>query len=210
MQTVLNFPDVSISLGVSEKLIWKTLPLPLPTAPQSLSLHLQVILASKKNLCLCSNTKAIFLICFAIPDEYLYLHLCYRAAGYCLKLNHKVNCSSPSYPCSDLGSLLNSFVLFMSYMIFATRPLHYLYKVVSAFYFISYCCHPTQTCKFTVGLFYLAPDRFPAWIYLAHSSLLNLWILSSAKTLLMAAQCVCVCVYTPQPHAVSASNGQSP
>lgn len=95
MQTVLNLPDVSISLRVSKKLIWKTSPLPLPAAPQSLSLHLQVIFASKKNLCLCSNMEAIFLICFAIPDEYLYLHLCYRAAGYCQKLNHKVTAFLP-------------------------------------------------------------------------------------------------------------------
>ena len=32
---------------------------------------------------------AIFLICFAIPDEYLYLDLFYRVAEHCLKLNHE-------------------------------------------------------------------------------------------------------------------------
>lgn len=99
MQTVLNFPDVSISLQVSKKLIWMTLPCPLPPPlshhPKSLPFHLQVIVASKKNLCLDSHIAAIFLICFAIPDEYFYLDLCYRVAEHCLKLNHKTTAFLP-------------------------------------------------------------------------------------------------------------------
>lgn len=93
MQTVLNFPDVSISLQVSKKLIWTISPCPSPPPLshhlKSLPFHLQVIFASKKNLCLDSHVAAIFLICFAIPDEYLYLDLCYRVAEHCLKLNHE-------------------------------------------------------------------------------------------------------------------------
>lgn len=81
----------TISFQVSKKLFgrYRLSPCSPPPIP-SLLFHLQVIFASKKNPCLCSNMEAIFLICFAIPDEYLYLHLCYKAAGYCLKLNHKV------------------------------------------------------------------------------------------------------------------------
>lgn len=92
--------------------------------PQSLSLHLRVIFAPRKNLCLCSNMEVIFLICFAIPDEYFYLHLCYRAAGYCLKLNHKVTAFLPPTRAQNLGSTVNSFVFFTSSVILATRPLH--------------------------------------------------------------------------------------
>lgn len=66
----------------------------------------------------------IFLICFAIPDEYLYLHFCYRAAGYYLKLNHKVTAFLPPTHAQNLGSTVNSFVLFMSCTILATRTLH--------------------------------------------------------------------------------------
>lgn len=181
MRTVLNFPDVSISFQVSTKLLWKILPLPMLTTPQSLPfVHLQVIFASKKKLCLCSNIEAIFLICFAIPDEYLYLHLCYRAVGYWLKWNHS-QCSSPFYPGSDLGSNVNSFILFISCVRLAARFLHSLCKVVFAFLFISYCCHPTQICKFIVGLFHQALNKSPVSIYLAHCSLINLVCYSPQK-----------------------------
>lgn len=91
MQTVLDFPDVSISFQVSKKLIWKIPPLPVLTTPKSLPFHLQVIFASKKNLCLCSNMDAISLIRFAMN---IFIYISYGAAGYCLKLNHKV----PAFP----------------------------------------------------------------------------------------------------------------
>lgn len=122
MQTGLNFPDVSISLQVSKKLIWKISPLPPPHPP--IPFHLQVMFASKKTLHLCSQVEAIFLLCFAIPDEYLYLHLCYRVAEHCLKLNHEATAFFPSYPCSDLGSTFNSSHLCISSISLAIRSLH--------------------------------------------------------------------------------------
>lgn len=78
-----------------KKLIWTISPYPHPHHPKSLPFHLQVIFASKKNFCLDSHVAAIFLICFAVPDEYLYLHLCYRAAEHCLKLNHEATAFLP-------------------------------------------------------------------------------------------------------------------
>lgn len=62
--------------------------------------------------------KAIFFqICFAIPDEYLYLHISFRAAGRYLKLNHRATSFPPSLHALIWDPLLT------------LRPLHLLHEV---------------------------------------------------------------------------------
>lgn len=94
--------------------------------------------------------KQIFLICFAIPDEYLDLHLCERAREYCLKLNPKVNTFSASYSCLNL--IFNSFLLYY----LSSQVLQRLHKVASISFFYFLWLLSYMHCEFTTGQLHLA------------------------------------------------------